>query len=651
MFGEYFSFIDVVPDTSLLYTGRYHYGLVLLSISIAVFASYTALLVAQFAEQTEDIKRRFILLTMGGFTLGVGVWAMHFIGMLGFSIPCGVTYDPWITILSMFPGILAGIFCLHLISRHNKSLRTLLFGGVIFGGGIGVMHYSGMAAMRMDAFLRYDPVLFFVSILVAVALAVLSLWVRYGVTRLFPAVGKHALIVASLVMGSAVSGMHYTAMSAAYFLIGDYTNVSGAGFDPSMLAIVISGATAFLIGVVLIYIFKQVARQNELINVQLRDANAELKFQKIALDNHAIVSMTDTKGNITYANDKFCKISQYSRDELMGKNHRIIKSSAHPGSFSKDMWHTTANGKVWQGEIKNRARDGSFYWVYSTIYPFLNKEGKPYKYISVRTDITAIKETESALKLAKENADKANQAKSEFLANMSHELRTPMHSVLSYSGMGIKKLHKAPIDKLGSYFERINTNGKRLMVLLDDLLDLAKLEAGKMKIDMAEHKLLNTLEECVSQFNPVAKDKNIVITIIDESENCQAYYDEVRIMQVISNLLSNAIKFSPSDTHITTTIKEDEIPVGRRKTDHTSVPALTLSVSDQGTGIPEDELESVFDKFIQSSKTKSGAGGTGLGLAISKEIIEAHGGFIMAKNTDKGGAKFILTLPRQHSVA
>ncbi len=646
MFGEYLTFIDIVPDTSLLYIGHYNYGLVLLSVGIAVFAAYTALFVAQFAKQTEDRKRRFTLLTLGGITLGVGVWSMHFIGMLGFSIPCEVTYDTWITALSMLPGVLAGIFSLHLISCHNKSTRMLLVGGVIFGGGIGLMHYSGMAAMRMDAFLRYDPMLFLLSILVAVLLAVFALWVRYGVIRLFPALKKHALLIASLVMGGAVSGMHYIAMGAAYFLVGDVTNVSATGFDPTMLAIVISGVTAFLIGIVLLYVIKQFTQQIENINIQLRDANNELKFQQVALDHHAIVSMTDIKGNITYINDKFCEISKFNRDEVMGKNHRIVKSNEHTDSLFKEMWHTIANGKVWQGEVKNRAKDGSFYWVYSTIYPFLNERGKPYKYVSVRTDITPIKETEALLHQAKEAAEKANLAKSEFLANMSHELRTPMHSVLSYSSMGIKKLHKATPDKLGSYFERINSNGTRLLRLLDDLLDLSKLEAGKMQIKPAEHKLLTTLKECVSQFEPVAKDKNIVIKVIDTSENCQAHYDEARVMQVINNLLSNAIKFSPSDSQITVSIKEDEMIVGHRKTDHKTAPALTLSVVDQGMGIPEDELESVFDKFIQSSKTKSDAGGTGLGLAISKEIVEAHGGHIMAQSTDRGGAEFIVTLPR-----
>ncbi|MDH5483930.1 MAG: response regulator [Gammaproteobacteria bacterium] len=417
VFGEYFTVIGATPDASLLYTGQYNYALVFLSIGIAVFAAYTALLVTQFAERTNGNRRRLALLTIGGFTLGIGVWAMHFIGMLGFLIPCGVTYDPWIAALSMLPGIAAGIFSLHLISHHTKNLRMLLIGGVIFGGGIGVMHYSGMAAMRMDAFLRYDPMLFLVSILVAVALAMLALWVRCGVVRLFPSFEKHALLIAAFVMGGAVSGMHYTAMSAAYFLVGDVTNVSTSGFDPTTLSIFISGVTAFLIGAVLIYIVRQFSLQIESMNTELRKANNELKFQKISLDHHAIVSIADVAGNIIYANKNFCEISGYALDELMGKNHRLIKSDEHPEAFFKEMWETITNGNIWNGDIHNRSKQGKDYWVASTIVPFLDEEGKPFQYISIRTDITERMHVEERLKAQQLQISTISQAQARYITN------------------------------------------------------------------------------------------------------------------------------------------------------------------------------------------------------------------------------------------
>lgn len=258
-----------------------------------------------------------------------------------------------------------------------------------------------------------------------------------------------------------------------------------------------------------------------------------------------------------------------------------------------------------------------------------------------------IKATTNRLILEKENAEAANRAKSEFLANMSHELRTPMHSILSYSSMGIKKLGSAPTEKLGGFFERINTNGNRLLMLLDNLLDLSKFEAGKMKMEFNEGRLYRTLEESLSQFSTMAEEKNISMDITDNCEDSRALYDEPRLIQVMNNLLSNAFKFSDEDTQIRVMLKDSSLPSGRRKSDLETQSALTFSVIDQGPGIPDEELEQIFDKFVQSSKTKSKAGGTGLGLPLSKEIVDAHGGHIWARNNDTVGAEFSVTIPRK----
>lgn len=165
---------------------------------------------------------------------------------------------------------------------------------------------------------------------------------------------------------------------------------------------------------------------------ELSEKVTELDYQKLALDEHAIVSVTDIKGNITYANDKFCSISGYSREELIGANHRLLKSDEHSPDFYRELWRTIASGNVWNGEIKNRKKRGGHYWVTSTIVPFLNADGKPFQYVAIRTDITAEKKKELELAKAHEAAEAANTAKSEFLATMSHEIRTPMTGVIGF---------------------------------------------------------------------------------------------------------------------------------------------------------------------------------------------------------------------------
>lgn len=249
------------------------------------------------------------------------------------------------------------------------------------------------------------------------------------------------------------------------------------------------------------------------------------------------------------------------------------------------------------------------------------------------------------LRFAKEQAESASHLKSEFLANMSHELRTPLHGILSFSEMGMGKSDTADRDKLQHYFLRIQESGGRLLNLVNDLLDLAKLEAGKMNLRLEQVSVLLIIDRVVAEAAPLLQKKHLKVVVDNRASVTDAKCDANRLHQVFLNVLSNAIRFSPEQGIISIHLKIYQLPKGRREADKGQyVPALQIDIQDQGDGIAEDQLEKIFDKFHQANADVQGAGGTGLGLAICKQIMHAHQGSIHAASVSKG-ALFRIILP------
>ena len=252
--------------------------------------------------------------------------------------------------------------------------------------------------------------------------------------------------------------------------------------------------------------------------------------------------------------------------------------------------------------------------------------------------ILAKKEAE----IARERANIANKSKSDFLSNMSHELRTPMHGILGYATMGLKRVESLTPEKNSRYYGNIKTSAERLLTLLNDLLDLAKLESGKMDINYSQSSLETIAVSCVLEQKARLNELNQEIIYMPDNISGEGEFDDVRIGQVITNFLSNAIKFTPKGEKIEFFISHTEI----ENDDSEKIPALLFSMRDHGNGIPEGEHKLVFDKFTQSSDTLvSSTKGTGLGLPICKEIIELHHGKIWAENHLEGGAVFSFVIP------
>ncbi|HPR05896.1 MAG TPA: PAS domain S-box protein [Denitromonas sp.] len=390
---------------------------------------------------------------------------------------------------------------------------------------------------------------------------------------------------------------------------------------------------------------------------------SEARFRLLADAAPVVIWLADVQLNITYANRAWLTLTGMASLETLGVDWlRFV----HPDDLAavKEVGREARRtGQAYQLEFRVRREGGTYAWLMAKGEPRVDEQGQVVGFIGVGVDISNEKKAREALREhrdhlaelvtektaslidAKEAAERANEAKSRFLANMSHELRSPMHAVLSYARLGEDKALGAAPEKLRDYFQRIRSSGDRLLRLVDNLLDLSKLEAGRMVLDIQPLVLSTVVAEALDEVEGLRVARGIGLSTEMAADVPAVAGDALRIGQVVRNLLSNAIKFSPSGGQIFVEMSVDSLPSGRRADDNGGRDAVALRVIDQGGGIPETELEAVFDKFVQSSATRTGAGGTGLGLAICREILIAHGGQIHARNIASGGACFEIVLP------
>jgi PAS domain S-box-containing protein len=474
-----------------------------------------------------------------------------------------------------------------------------------------------------------------------------------------------------------------------------------------------------------------------------------LEAYRNAIDNHAIVSVTDANGIITYVNKKFCDLAQYTPNELIGKTHRVINSGYHDQAFFSNLWDTISAGKIWRGEIRNRARDGSIYWVDATLVPFLDQDKKPYQYVAIRTDITLLKEQErelasffrlssdflciaslegrfikvsesfpAALGLSKEEMLKTSvldlvhpedfastrlqlkglasgkktidfenrysrkdgtflllswqasmnsedgliyasatditqkreieermiqskiemekaKAKDDFLANMSHEIRTPLNAIMGFHGL----LARTSLNnEQARYTEVIGSALKSLNVIINDILDLSKIESGKLHIEKVPFNMEQLVRQLIQMNLASAKAKNLKLILSYDSDlPANVVGDEVRLTQILMNLITNALKFTQKgsiELRVTSVYqKGEEVKV-------------RFSVIDTGIGIAASKLNLIFDRFTQAENyTTRVYGGTGLGLNIVKSLVDLQKGELSVKSVEGKGSEFSFEIP------
>jgi PAS domain S-box-containing protein len=374
---------------------------------------------------------------------------------------------------------------------------------------------------------------------------------------------------------------------------------------------------------------------------KIRDVQTELDQQRFALDQHSIVAITDIKGNITYVNDKFTEISEFSRNELIGSNHRILNSNFHDKDFFRNLYLTISKGKVWNGEICNHSKSGRIYWVDTTIVPFKDTKNKITSYVSIRTDITQKILDQDNLVKAKEQAELAVQAKSDFLANMSHEIRTPINGVI---GMLTLIENTELNDNQFRKLKIANHSAQSLLTIINDILDFSKIEAGKLNIEHTNFNLIKLLDNIIQEQAIKSEEKGLAL-ILDTNRITlpEVIGDPIRIKQILNNLISNALKF---------TNKGEIVVKASLQEKNKSELELTCSIQDTGIGISKLKKSDLFEAFTQANtSTTREYGGTGLGLSISKKLCKLMGGNIHVSSTEGKGScfTFIIKLKKSES--
>jgi len=418
--------------------------------------------------------------------------------------------------------------------------------------------------------------------------------------------------------------------------------------------------------------------EQDAVQQELRAALAELERQKQALDRHAIVSTTTADGTITYVNDKFCEVSGYRAEELIGQNHRLLNSSRHEPAFFAGLWRTIAAGELWQGTLCNRAKHGNLYWVETTIVPFLDEAGRIERYTAIRTEVTAIMEADEALRRSNASLDKEVQQKvaelqriqqqllqsekmasiGQLAAGVAHEINNPVGYITSNLGT-LKNYVEDLLTLVDAYteaetalksddprLERIQTVKKRIELdfLVDDLRDLVhesqegvervkrivqdlKDFSREREMEWEVSDLQRTLEATLNIVHNELKYKAEVIKEYRATPEVECVPSQLG--QVFVNLLVNAAQ--AIEEHGTITVRTGE-----------SDGWAEVVVEDTGKGIPEENLTRLFDPFFT---TKPVGQGTGLGLSVSYGIIQKHNGRIEVQSTPGKGTRFTIRLP------
>jgi PAS domain S-box-containing protein len=613
--------------------GHYDIRLVVLSVLIAVVASYAALDLAARVTFARG-RTRYLWLIGGATAMGTGIWSMHYIGMLAFRLPVPVQYD-WPTVLvSLLAAIFASLAALYVVSRQKMGPLQALVGCVIMGGGIAGMHYIGMAAMRLPAICHYSLAIVVLSVVLAFVISLVALWLTFHFRGETTSWGWRK-IMSALVMGAAIPIMHYTGMAAATFAPSSFVH-GDLSHALSVSSLGIAGVIVVTFMVLALSLLTALADRRFSAQTLKLEAS-ETRYHQIlesALD--AFIGM-DSSGLINDWNAQAETTFGWLRSEATGQMFsRMIIPERYRDRDRHGLRQFLASG---EGPMLNQRiemtalhKDGREFLAELAI--FATSGGGTDGFAAFAHDITERKRSEQELLSAKEAAERANRAKSEFLANMSHEIRTPMNGIL---GMTELVLDTALNDEQREYVGLVRLSAESLLSIINDILDFSKIEAGKMELEVIPFNLRESLGETMMTLGFRAHEKGLELVFEVQPEVPEALLgDPGRIRQILVNLVGNAIKFTKGGEIFVSVDEQSQGP---------GTTALHFAVKDTGVGIPLDKQGKIFDAFSQADGSMTRKyGGTGLGLTICVRLVEMMGGRVWLESQPGQGSTFHFTV-------
>jgi PAS domain S-box-containing protein len=711
--------------------GSYNPILIISAFILTIMASYTSMnLVAMLYSSVKNRRLLFIAATL---SMGVGIWLMNFIGMFAIDGAASFQYHIPLIFLSLIVGISFVGVAFYIVTRHHFQKHSLLLGSVFMTCAVLAVHLVGM--LGLEIVFSYD----FLILGIALVLMCISFWFVFWM--LFFAKNfsvSHRIWMkplAALVLTMAIVEGHFLLVKSATIISFKNPEQLGTKYDESLFVYFVLFLSIFiLIGLISSSAFisrklaitdtnlkditaaldessivaitdpkgkitfvndkfveiskyqreellgmdhrilnsgyhpqsyfqqlwktissgrvwkgeirnkakdgsfywvdttivpflgkngkpyQYVAIRHDITNrklteVKLQDSLKEVSDINFALDQSSIVAFTDEKGKITKVNDKFCEISKYSREELIGEDHRILNSGFHSKAFFKELWSTIGNGQVWKGEIRNKAKDGSYYWVDTTIIPFMHENGKPYQYLAIRNDITERKKTEETL----HRQDKL-AAVGQLAAGVAHEIRNPLTSMKGY---GEFLLEDETDPQRREFIEIILDEIGRVNTIVEDFMVLAKPKA----VALEEKNIVTIIKNVLSLLEFEARKKQVNMSFEANEDIIQIECDEDRLKQVFLNFVKNGIEAMPNGGELTVKVSVENNQV-------------QISIQDTGVGIPQDKLKKIGEPFYTTKKE-----GNGLGLMVSFKIIESHQGKVYIESEQNKGTTFNIFLP------